>query len=109
MKLTDFKVLSFDCYGTLIDWEYGLVDRARTAGDGRGHRPRAALETFGALEAAQEPKRRLSSIVTFSRAFTPSSPIAGAGRRAKAKHRAFGASIGNWPPFADTTPRRSPT
>lgn len=24
MKLTDFKVLSFDCYGTLIDWENGM-------------------------------------------------------------------------------------
>jgi len=26
MKLSDFKVLSFDCYGTLIDWESGMVD-----------------------------------------------------------------------------------
>ena len=25
MKLTDFKALSFDCYGTLIDWETGLL------------------------------------------------------------------------------------
>ena len=24
MKLTDFDALSFDCYGTLIDWEHGL-------------------------------------------------------------------------------------
>ena len=24
MKLTDFKALTFDCYGTLIDWETGL-------------------------------------------------------------------------------------
>ncbi len=24
MKLTDFEALSFDCYGTLIDWEAGL-------------------------------------------------------------------------------------
>lgn len=24
MKLADFKVLTFDCYGTLIDWESGL-------------------------------------------------------------------------------------
>ena len=26
MKLRDFKVLTFDCYGTLIDWESGMVD-----------------------------------------------------------------------------------
>jgi len=25
MKLTDFKVLTFDCYGTLIDWESGML------------------------------------------------------------------------------------
>jgi 2-haloacid dehalogenase len=26
MRLTDFEALSFDCYGTLIDWETGLAD-----------------------------------------------------------------------------------
>ena len=26
MKLSDFKVLTFDCYGTLIDWETGLLE-----------------------------------------------------------------------------------
>ena len=25
MELTDFKVLTFDCYGTLIDWEAGIA------------------------------------------------------------------------------------
>jgi 2-haloacid dehalogenase len=26
MRLTDYKVLTFDCYGTLIDWESGMVE-----------------------------------------------------------------------------------
>ena len=26
MKLTDFKALTFDCYGTLIDWETGMIN-----------------------------------------------------------------------------------
>ena len=26
MKLTDFKTLTFDCYGTLIDWETGMFN-----------------------------------------------------------------------------------
>ena len=26
MQLSDFKVLSFDCYGTLIDWESGMIE-----------------------------------------------------------------------------------
>ncbi|MGH1360526.1 MAG: haloacid dehalogenase type II [Burkholderiaceae bacterium] len=25
MQLTDFKALTFDCYGTLIDWESGMI------------------------------------------------------------------------------------
>lgn len=25
MKLSDFKALTFDCYGTLIDWESGII------------------------------------------------------------------------------------
>ena len=29
MKLTDFKVLTFDCYGTLIDWESGIFAALR--------------------------------------------------------------------------------
>ena len=30
MRLTDFKVLTFDCYGTLIDWETGMVEALET-------------------------------------------------------------------------------
>ena len=26
MKLTDFNTLTFDCYGTLIDWESGMIE-----------------------------------------------------------------------------------
>ena len=26
MKLTDFKALTFDCYGALIDWEAGMIE-----------------------------------------------------------------------------------
>ena len=25
MKLGDFRALTFDCYGTLIDWEAGIL------------------------------------------------------------------------------------
>ena len=26
MRLSDFSALTFDCYGTLIDWERGMLD-----------------------------------------------------------------------------------
>jgi 2-haloacid dehalogenase len=29
MKLTDFRALTFDCYGTLIDWESGMSEGLR--------------------------------------------------------------------------------
>ena len=29
MRLTDFKALTFDCYGTLIDWETGMTEALR--------------------------------------------------------------------------------
>ena len=25
MKISNYKALTFDCYGTLIDWESGMV------------------------------------------------------------------------------------
>ena len=33
MKLSDFSVLTFDCYGTLIDWESGMVEGLRPLTD----------------------------------------------------------------------------
>src|SRR5260370_42338482 len=56
MKLADFKVLTFDCYGTLIDWETGsqnglqpLVAKSHTASSrDRVH------EIFAQHESAQE-------------------------------------------------------
>ncbi|OZI17091.1 haloacid dehalogenase type II [Bordetella genomosp. 7] len=56
MKLTEFKVLSFDCYGTLIDWERGmtnglapLIGRMKAAPD-----IDRLLEHHARLEAAQQ-------------------------------------------------------
>jgi 2-haloacid dehalogenase len=36
VKLTDFDALSFDCYGTLIDWEAGIGTVLRAWADRRG-------------------------------------------------------------------------
>ena len=33
MKLTDYNTLTFDCYGTLIDWESGMVEGLRPLTD----------------------------------------------------------------------------
>lgn len=56
MKLTDFEALSFDCYGTLIDWEAGLA--AVLTPWAREHRLSVStgelLERYAAAEARHE-------------------------------------------------------
>ena len=56
MKLTDFEALSFDCYGTLIDWEAGLsavlIPWAR--GQGISLTGEQLLTGYSSCEAAAE-------------------------------------------------------
>src|SRR5580704_15886251 len=56
MRLTDFEALSFDCYGTLIDWEAGiaavLTPWAREHGISAG--TEELLERYAAAEARAE-------------------------------------------------------
>ena len=105
MKLTDFKVLTFDCYGTLIDWETGifsalqpLIQRAGNADLGRNK----LLELYAVEEAAQEVE-------------TPATPymqLLGVVYKRLAKQwgvevtneeaNIFGASVPDWPAFADS-------
>ena len=69
MKLSDFKVLTFDCYGTLIDWESGiltalrpLVRRAGVTLDGE-----AILAEFATQESEQQaatPDMRYADLLT---------------------------------------------
>jgi 2-haloalkanoic acid dehalogenase type II len=52
-RLAGFKALTFDCYGTLIDWETGIWDAFQPLilfNDGRGISRKAALESFALHE-----------------------------------------------------------
>jgi len=104
MRLHDFKALSFDCYGTLIDWETGLLAAlAPLLQAARGApAPPEALAQFGRHESAQQER-------------TPDMPyprlLAAVHRRlardwglepAEAAHESFGASVPQWPAFADS-------
>ena len=104
MKLGDFKVLTFDCYGTLIDWETGIVNGlaplvARAEGK---HGRDAALEAFARHEAAQEkatpemPYSQLLAAVYERLAQEWRVPVT------REQANVFGASIPDWPEFADS-------
>jgi putative hydrolase of the HAD superfamily len=56
MRLDEFEALSFDCYGTLIDWEAGIaaVLRAWAAEHGLGVDDETLLAAFSKYEAQAE-------------------------------------------------------
>jgi 2-haloacid dehalogenase len=98
-----YEILSFDCYGTLIDWETGILSAIAPllSGHGRSVPDERLLEAFGELEsAAEQPPYRPYSVIL--REVTE-----GLGRRFgfapnAEEHSALAASIARWPPFPDT-------
>jgi len=56
MDFRSFAAISFDCYGTLIDWEAGILPVLRTllANHGQSLPDAALLELYGEFEAEAE-------------------------------------------------------
>ena len=105
MQLTDFKVLTFDCYGTLIDWETGIFEgyQGLVAKAGVSLTRDQILETHSRYESAQQAKTpdmiysELLAVVFTQVAKewkTEASPEESA---------AFGRAVENWPAFIDST------
>jgi 2-haloalkanoic acid dehalogenase type II len=104
MKLMDFDTLTFDCYGTLIDWESGLFTALQPLMTRTGVTldRDAVLAVFAQHESAQQaatpdmPYADLLSVVHAQLAeLWGAAPDAAADRR-------FGESVGDWPAFPDT-------
>jgi 2-haloacid dehalogenase len=98
-----FEALTFDCYGTLIDWETGLSDAFRQIFRARGIDVAAdtLLERFAAHESAAEagPYRRYQDVLaTALRGVTAEYRI----EPTADEIEAFSGSVGDWPAFADT-------
>ena len=98
-----FELLTFDCYGTLIDWEAGIISAVRQISAVHGSSPNAAdiLAAFGEAEHVVQAERyrtyRDVLALTLGRmgprlGFVPTS----------AERNAFAASVGDWPTFPDT-------
>ena len=104
MRLSDFKVLSFDCYGTLIDWETGIWAALQplVAQAGRGRSREEALAAFARIETELEaaaPKTLYSDLLAEVHRRLASGWGIAAGDE---MHRAFGRSIAAWPAFPDS-------
>lgn len=104
MKLTDFKALTFDCYGTLIDWESGMIDGLKPLTDrvARGLSRNEILEAHARHEASQQkwtPEklyRDLLPIVYKRLAEEWGVVVTGE------ECIAYGESVKDWPAFADS-------
>ena len=104
MQLTDFKVLTFDCYGTLIDWESGMFQALQPLVSRLG-RPLSRDEMLAAHarhESAQQvttPAKRYSELlaIVYKRlAEEWGMPVSWD------ECIAYGKSIRDWPAFEDS-------
>jgi 2-haloacid dehalogenase len=98
-----FDVLTFDCYGTLIDWEAGILAalRAPLAAHGIVASDEPILEAFARHEAKLEagpyrPYREILGAVL-------EAMLGDFGQAPTLDERAaFGGSVADWPAFADS-------
>ncbi len=104
MKLTDFKALTFDCYGTLIDWESGMAEALKPL-TGRVKKP---LSRNDVLEAHA---RHESSQQVYTPAMKYSELLAVVHKRLAEEWgvstswdecQAYGNSVKDWPAFIDS-------
>jgi 2-haloalkanoic acid dehalogenase type II len=104
MDLRAFKAFTFDCYGTLIDWESGILAELKpwVAAGGRALTDDQILEAFGEAESACEaatPSKLYPGILADT--------FRALGKRweipaSDAQAAAFGASVPRWPTFPDS-------
>jgi 2-haloalkanoic acid dehalogenase type II len=104
LRLSDFRVLTFDCYGTLIDWEAGILGVLRpwAARVGVSVNDAGLLSAFAEAESAAElesPGALYPEILRSTHARIAGHFRAGADA---ASANALANSVGDWPAFADT-------
>ncbi len=104
MKLTDFKVLTFDCYGTLIDWESGMIAAlAPLTGRVKGNLTRnQILEAHARHESSQQKqmptKRYRDLLAVVYRRLAEEWNVSVTWDQCVR----YGCSVEDWPAFPDT-------
>jgi 2-haloalkanoic acid dehalogenase type II len=106
MRLSDFSVLTFDCYGTLIDWETGMVSALQPLATKAGrHLGRDdILMAHARHESAQQ---RTTPALAYSRLLAVVYKRLGEEWGVPASWEdclAYGRSVRDWPAFADSVP-----
>lgn len=104
-RLSDYRLLCFDVYGTLIDWENGILAALQpllttsTTEFSREH----LLTLYQELEGEQQRK---TPAMPYSELLSTVHPRVaarlGLSTPSDADNQRFGASVGTWPAFPDT-------
>ena len=103
MRLADFKELTFDCYGTLIDWESGMIAALRPlTAKVPGLTPDRLLAAHARHEAAQQtytPAKLYRDLLPVVYKRLAEEWDVGVSWD---ECLAYGRSVGNWPAFPDS-------
>ena len=104
MNLTDFRVLSFDCYGTLIDWETGITNGLRplVTRSSKQLQRDEVLQSYSHHEAAVEEETPAMPYPEVLKTVYDRLARGWNIKTGREEAEAFAASIRNWPAFADS-------
>lgn len=104
-RLSDYQLLCFDVYGTLIDWEGGIIQALQpilSSSDKQFTREHL-LTIYHELESNQQ---RLTPDMPYSQLLSTVLPVLaerlGLPAPSEAQSTQFGESVGSWPVFPDS-------
>jgi 2-haloacid dehalogenase/putative hydrolase of the HAD superfamily len=103
MTSSDFDIITFDCYGTLIDWEGGIINafKSEAAKDGLSLDGDQIIAAY----SDEEPKVESGAYLSYREVLTETARLVGSrlGWNISSERADFLAqSLPEWKPFADT-------
>ncbi|KAF2736250.1 haloacid dehalogenase [Polyplosphaeria fusca] len=105
-KLTDFKLLSFDVYGTLIDWETGIMEAVQLLLQKSNKTDLDKRFILRKCSLLQRPVQKQNPNMIYSELLTSIYPQLaeelGCEKPSEEECKAFGDSVGKWPAFPDS-------
>ena len=106
MKLSNYRVLTFDCYGTLIDWEQGILTALTPLAEQlrRDLSGEDLLQCFARLESAEQQRSPGALYEQILTTVYRQMAVHYGITANEADARRFGASVKFWPAFPDTSP-----
>jgi 2-haloacid dehalogenase len=104
MRLSDFRALTFDCYGTLIDWESGMIEAlkpltSKVSGSLTRNNVLGAHARYESMQQRYTPAKNYRDILaTVYKRLADEWCVAVQWDECVA----YGRSVGDWPAFADS-------